>query len=48
MVQHTHTHKTQFMRYLQLYDTDAGITIVSCDRYSSESCGAKVVVTKQW
>ncbi len=38
----------QFLRYLHMYDFDAGFKIASCSRYSSESCGAKVVVTKEW
>jgi hypothetical protein len=36
------------MRYLRMYDKDAGYQIVGCDRYSDESCGAKVVVTQEW
>ena len=38
----------QFTRYLHMYDPDAGIEVVPCDRYSTETCGAKVVVTKEW
>lgn len=38
----------QFMRYLHIYDEQAGFEIVPCDRYSSESCGAKVAVTRSW
>ena len=38
----------QFKRYLHTYDSDAGIQIVPCNRYSNESCGAKIIVTKQW
>ncbi|XP_064400634.1 histone-lysine N-methyltransferase KMT5B-like isoform X2 [Halichondria panicea] len=40
--------KEHFLRYLHMYDFDAGFKIASCSRYSSESCGAKVVVTKEW
>ena len=47
---HTHTHTLipQFMRYLEIYSEDAGVKIIPCDRYSSETCGAKVVVTRHW
>ena len=45
---HTHSLHIQFMRYLHTYDSDAGIQIVPCNRYSNESCGAKIIVTKQW
>ena len=38
----------QFTRYLHMYDPDAGIKVVPCDRYSTETCGAKLVVTKEW
>lgn len=45
---HMHIHIIQFMRYLHMYDVDAGIKIVPCTRYSNESCGAKIIVTKHW
>ncbi len=38
----------QFARYLCMYDPDAGIEVIPCNRYSTESCGAKIVVTKEW
>ena len=38
----------QFARYLHMYDHDAGIEIIPCSRYSTETCGAKIVVTKEW
>lgn len=38
----------QFSRYLRMYDPDAGIKVVPCNRYSTETCGAKIVVTKEW
>lgn len=38
----------QFTRYLHMYDPDAGIEVVPCGRYSTETCGAKIVVTKEW
>lgn len=38
----------QFARYLRMYDPDAGIEVVPCNRYSTETCGAKIVVTKEW
>ena len=31
-----------------MYDRDAGVKVVRCDRYSTETCGAKLVVTKEW
>ena len=31
-----------------MYDKDGGFTVVPCQRYSNESCGAKVIVTQQW
>ena len=39
---------TQFTRYLHTYDPDAGIKVIPCHRYSTESCGAKIIVTKEW
>lgn len=36
------------MRYLHMYDNDAGFEIVPCSRYSDETCGAKVVVKQNW
>ncbi len=36
------------MKYLHMYSEDSGFEIVSCKRYSSETCGAKVVVTQSW
>ena len=41
-------HLLQFARYLRMYDPDAGIEVVPCNRYSTETCGAKIVVTKEW
>ena len=38
----------QFFRYLRMYDPDAGIKVIPCTRYSTETCGAKIVVTKEW
>ena len=38
----------QFTRYLRMYDPDAGIKVVPCHRYSTETCGAKIIVTKEW
>ena len=38
----------QFARYLRMYDPDAGIEVIPCNRYSTETCGAKIVVTKEW
>ena len=38
----------QFTRYLHMYDQDAGIEVIPCSRYSTETCGAKIVVTKEW
>ena len=31
-----------------MYDQDAGIEVIPCSRYSTETCGAKIVVTKEW
>ena len=39
---------SQFVCYLRMYDKDSGFQIVPCHRYSSETCGAKVVVTQEW
>ena len=38
----------QFTRYLHMYDPDAGVKVIPCHRYSTETCGAKIIVTKEW
>eukprot|EP00794_Sanderia_malayensis_P018186 gene18186-20000_t len=36
------------LRYVRLFAPKAGFAIVPCNRYSSEKCGAKVIVTREW
>lgn len=36
------------LRYIKIFNPKAGFVILPCFRYSSEKCGAKVIVTREW
>jgi len=40
--------KEHLLRYMRIFDPNAGFVIVGCHRYSSESNGGKVLSTRKW
>uniref|UniRef100_A0AAY4AYS1 [histone H4]-N-methyl-L-lysine20 N-methyltransferase KMT5B n=1 Tax=Denticeps clupeoides TaxID=299321 RepID=A0AAY4AYS1_9TELE len=40
--------KEHMFVYLRMFASDSGFEILSCNRYSSEQNGAKIVATKEW
>jgi len=47
-VSHIMQLKEHLLRYIHIFDPDAGFVIVPCSRYSTENEGGKVLGTRKW